>query len=125
MRWRVTATMLCATIVAGCQTWGLTWSEVTGVRYNRTIAERFPARIVAIGNNAITPYPIKVVPGQYDVHVESPPHGNFAGTTRTLPLNIEPCKRYYINAQFQDPVRPEWTPVIDEVESIAGCRVGA
>jgi hypothetical protein len=40
-----------------------------------------------------------------------------------MKLNIEPCKRYYINAQFQDPVRPEWTPVVDEVEPIVGCRV--
>ena len=28
-------------------------------------------------------------------------------------------------AQFRDPVQPEWTPVVDEAEPIAGCRVGA
>ena len=36
-------------------------------------------------------------------------------------LTLEPCKIYYINAQFADWVRPEWEPVVDYVESIAGC----
>ena len=38
-------------------------------------------------------------------------------------LDVEPCKRYYINAQFENPITPTWTPVIDYVESIAGCQV--
>ena len=107
----------------GCQTWGPTWSEVTGVRYNRAIADRWPARIVAVGSDSVFSVPYKVVPGTYMLAVESPRHSGFAGTIQEMRLNIEPCKRYYINAQFQDPVRPEWTPVVDEVEPIVGCRV--
>ena len=110
-------------IASGCQTWGPTWSEVTGVRYNRAIADRWPARIVAAGSDSVFSVPYKVVPGTYTLAVESPRHSGFAGTIQEMKLNIEPCKRYYINAQFQDPVRPEWTPVVDEVESIVGCRV--
>jgi len=110
-------------IASGCQTWGPTWSEVTGVRYNRAIADRWPARIVAVGSDSVFSVPYKVVPGTYTLAVESPRHSGFAGTIQEMKLNIEPCKRYYINAQFQDPVRPEWTPVVDEVESIVGCRV--
>ena len=125
MRGRVMAAVLCAATVAGCQTWGPTWSEVTGDRYNRTVMNRFPARIVSVGNNTILGNPIKVVPGQYTVQVESPSHGGFQPTTKDMALNIEPCKRYYINAQFQDPLQPDWTPVVDYVESIAGCRAGA
>ena len=121
MKVRVLA--IAAIALAGCQTWGPTWSEVTGVRYNRTIADRWPARIVAVGNNSVFTVPYKVTPGTYTVAVESPRHSGFAGTMQDMQLNIEPCKRYYINAQFQDPVRPEWTPVVDEVESIVGCRV--
>jgi len=67
--------------------------------------------------------PYKVAPGTYTIAVESPRHSGFAGSIQEMKLNIEPCKRYYINAQFQDPVRPEWTPVVDEAEPIAGCRV--
>jgi hypothetical protein len=110
--------------LASCQTWGPTWSEVTGVRYNRAIADRWPARIVAVGDTSVFTLPYKVAPGTYPVEVESPRHGGFAGTLQTMTLNVEPCKRYYINAQFRDPVEPEWTPVVDYVEAIAGCRVG-
>ena len=110
-------------IASGCQTWGPTWSEVTGVRYNRAIADRWPARIVAAGSDSVFSVPYKVVPGTYTLAVESPRHSGFAGTIQEMKLNIEPCKRYYINAQFQDPVRPEWSPVVDEAEPIAGCRV--
>jgi hypothetical protein len=108
---------------ASCQTWGPTWSEVTGVRYNRAIADRWPARIVAVGNTSVFSVPYKVAPGTYTVEVESPRHGGFAGTLQTMSLDIKPCLRYYINAQFRDPVQPEWTPVVDEAEPIAGCRV--
>jgi hypothetical protein len=108
---------------ASCQTWGPTWSEVTGVRYNRAIADRWPARIVAVGNTSVFSVPYKVAPGTYTVEVESPRHSGFAGTLQTMTLDIKPCLRYYINAQFRDPVQPEWTPVVDEAEPIAGCRV--
>jgi hypothetical protein len=123
MRLRTIAGAALALIVAGCQTWGPTWSEVTGVRYHRAIADRWPARIVAVGNDAVFQTPYKVAPGTYRLAVESPRHDGFPGTILEMTLNIEPCKRYYVNAQFAGPVGPDWRPVVDEVESIAGCRV--
>jgi hypothetical protein len=123
---RAVRTLLAAAMVlatASCQTWGPTWSEVTGVRYNRAIADRWPARIVAVGNTSVFSMPYKVAPGTYTIEVESPRHSGFAGTLQTMTLDIKPCLRYYINAQFRDPVQPEWTPVVDEAEPIAGCRV--
>ena len=107
----------------GCQTWGPTWSEVTGVRYNRAIADRWPARIVAVGDTSVFTVPYKVAPGTYTIVVESPRHSGFAGTIQETKLAVAPCMRYYINAQFRDPAQPDWTPVIDEAEPIAGCRV--
>jgi hypothetical protein len=123
MRLRTIAAAALALIVAGCQTWGPTWSEVTGVRYHRAIADRWPARIVAVGNDAVFQTPYKVAPGTYRLAVESPRHDGFPGTILEMTLNIEPCKRYYVNAQFAGPVGPDWRPMVDEVESIAGCRV--
>jgi len=123
MRMHVLATAIIALAATGCQTWGPTWSEVTGVRYNRAIADRWPAHIVAVGSDSVFSVPYKVAPGAYTIAVESPRHSGFAGTIQEMKLTIEPCKRYYINAQFQDPVRPEWAPVVDEAEPIAGCRV--
>ena len=42
-----------------------------------------------------------------------------------MTLDLEPCKRYYLNAQFANPVAPTWTPVVDYVEPIAGCKLAA
>ncbi len=44
---------LLAGALTSCQSWGPTWSEVTGVRYNRTIIDRWPARIVAVGDSSV------------------------------------------------------------------------
>ena len=36
-------------------------------------------------------------------------------------LDIEPCKRYYVNAQFENALSPRFEPVVDAVQGIAGC----
>ena len=120
---RMTGVVVLALATTSCQTWGPTWSEVTGVRYNRVIADRWPSSIVAVGTYSVFNVPFRVAPGTYTVVVESPRHSGFAGTQQGMSLDIKPCLRYYINAQFRDPVQPEWTPVVDEAEPIAGCRV--
>ena len=124
MRIRTVAVATLLFSFAGCQTWGPTWSEITGARYNVTIADRWPARIVAVGSDAVLTTPYKVAPGTYRIGVESPRHDGFPGSTQEMTLNVEPCKRYYIHAQFAAPTGPDWKPVVDYAESIAGCRVG-
>lgn len=120
-------TIAAATLVfsfAGCQAWPLPWSEITGERYNHTIADRWPARIVVVGGNGVFEIPYRALPGTYRIGVESPRHDGFPGSTQEMTLDVEPCQRYYINAQFSGPVGPAWRPVVDYAESIAGCRGG-
>lgn len=121
MRW---IPMVATLLVAGCQTWGPTWSELTGDRYTTVDPDRRAAILERVGNESIgTILPYKVAPGTYDVKVQSPPWRRFTGSEKTFSLKIEPCRRYYINAQFDNRVAPDWTPVIDYVETIAGCRM--
>ena len=116
---------IAAIAVAGCQTWGPTWSELTGERYTAVEPDRRPAILIRAGDESIpATMPFRIAPGRYEIQVQSPIHNRFPGTIKTMTLNVEPCRRYYINAQFADPVRPAWTPVVDYVETIAGCRVG-
>ena len=110
-------------LLAGCQTWGPTWSELSGDRYTRIDPDRRPAILVRVGDESIgmiTPY--RVAPGTYRVVVQAPPRDRFTGSEKALMLDIAPCRRYYINAQFENRVGPEWAPVIDHVETIVGCR---
>ena len=122
----VIAVSASAVIVGGCQTWGPTWSELTGVRYTAVALDRRPALLVQVGDRSVgREDPYKVAPGKYEVVVQAPPHGPYRGFTKTMTLLVEPCRRYYINAQFEGRTGPAWQPVIDYVEPIAGCRVPA
>lgn len=112
-------------IVSGCQTWGPTWSEVSGAHYyNVTILNRRPAVIESIdGNSAYATYPIKIAPGQHALVIGGIAPGWKGPNLANFSLDAEPCKRYYINAQFKNPVEPDFVPVLDYVEDIAGCKV--
>src|SRR5262245_26181006 len=111
-------------IVSGCQTWGPTWSEVSGARYNMTILNRRPAVIESIdGNSAYPTYPIKIAPGEHAMVIGSPQPGWPGPNLANFKVDIEPCKRYYINAQFNNAVEPTFVPVVDYVEDIPGCKV--
>ena len=113
-------------LLAGCQTWGPTWSELSGDRYTRIDPDRRPAILVRVGDESIgTVTPYKVAPGSYRIVVQSPPWRGFSGSEQSFMLDVAPCKRYYINAQFDNRVAPDWAPVIDQVEPIAGCRTAS
>ena len=118
--------LLAPTLLTSCQTWGPTWSEITGARYNVTIVNRRPAIIDRVDDQGAFPNPnlIKVTPGEHRLVVQGPAPGWPGGPPlQVMMLNVEPCKRYYINAQFQSTIQQEWTPVVDYVEPIGDCLV--
>jgi hypothetical protein len=121
---RKTICLALAALCSGCQTWGPTWSEISGSRYNVTILNRRPALIEQIdGYSAYASYPIKVEPGRHELVVTGPAPGWRGPNLASLTLDALPCKRYFVNAQFKNPVEPDFVPVIDYVEDIAGCKV--
>jgi hypothetical protein len=118
--------MLLPAFLTGCQTWGPTWSEITGQRYNVTIVNRRPAIIDRVDDRGAFPDPnlIRVEPGPHRLVVQGPAPGWPGGPPlHVMNLNVEPCKRYYINAQFDTTITTQWTPVVDYVETIPGCVV--
>ena len=126
--WMLMPALAAPLLLDGCQTWGPTWSEVTGQRYNVTIVNRRPAIIDRVDNEGAFPDPrlIKVSPGEHRLVVQGPAPGWPGGPPlHVMMLNAEPCKRYYINAQFESTIQTQWQPVIDYVEPIAGCQVPA
>ncbi|MEP7183509.1 MAG: hypothetical protein ABI886_15120 [Betaproteobacteria bacterium] len=114
-----------ALALSGCQTWGPTWSELSGARWNRAVMDRRPAIIERVDDQgAFAQYPIKIEPGQHRLVLQGPdPRRPGGGTLQVFMLDAEPCQRYYINAQYKNNIEPEWTPVIDYVEAISGCTV--
>ncbi len=100
------------------------YSEVVGERYHRAVPDRRAVNIVSVGESTgwAGNQAVRVSPGTYKVTVESRAHAGFrGGDLRSFELRIEPCRRYYVNAQFANPVTPSYDPVVDEVEPIGGC----
>jgi len=115
-----------ALLATGCATYGPTWSEISGDRYTRTTINRAPALIEKVdGNSAYASYPIKLEPGQHEIVMQGITARWPGGADlHTMTMTLEPCKRYYLNAQFDAPRQPRWEPVVDYVENIAGCPWG-
>ncbi|MCC7327729.1 MAG: hypothetical protein IT521_13110 [Burkholderiales bacterium] len=127
-RWMILAlpALLALVMLPGCQSWGPTWSELTGARYNVTIPNRRPAIIDRVDDRGAFPSPnlIRVEPGERRLVVQGPAPGWAGGPPlQVMMLDVAPCKRYYINAQFDNTITQQWHPVVDFVESIAGCLV--
>ena len=114
-------------LVAGANAamWGPTWSEISGSQYHKAVLDRRPAIIKSVDGRSYTDRIVKVEPGTRTVVLQSIKRKGFQGSDATLELDIAPCKRYYLNAQFASSVGPEWKPVIDYVDDIAGCKVDA
>jgi len=116
-------------LLPGCQTWGPTWSELTGQQFPTGVItlNRRPAVIERIDDQGSFPsYPVKMEPGTHRLVLSAPVQGWAGGSDlKVFMLDAAPCKRYYVNAQFADPLGRDWTPVIDYVEVIAGCTTVA
>ena len=121
--------------LAGCQTWGPTWSEVTGQVWTIPPAEfnTAPTGVNLIdGSGAFQRTPgyggIKVEPGTHTLVLQAAPiSAGWTGGTdlETFKVDFAPCKRYYINAKYDTRLSVSWKPFIDYVEPIAGCTVTA
>jgi hypothetical protein len=117
--------LISALVLGGCQAWWPPWSEVTGNRYTATELNRRMAIIDQVDNQSSSvSNPIKIEPGEHRLVLLGPAPGwRGDGPVKVLTLDAQPCKRYYINAQFKDAITSEWTPVIDYVETISDCRI--
>ncbi|HEY7943936.1 MAG TPA: hypothetical protein VIH15_05490 [Casimicrobiaceae bacterium] len=128
MRYVLLALAICGVIASDAsaalvEKWGPTWSEVTGSRYHRAILNRRPAIVKSVDGRDYLDRIVKIEPGKREITVQSPSRKGFRGSDAQMQLDIAPCKRYYLNAQFASGAGVEWKPVVDYVEPIAGCKV--
>jgi hypothetical protein len=121
-----TLAIFLALSATGCATYGPTWSEISGNRYTykAPTINRAPALIEKVdGYSAYASYPIKLEPGQHEIVMQGITSGWPGGTElHTMTMTLEPCKRYYLNAQFD--VTEHAGDRLDYVEPIAGCPWG-
>ena len=117
---------LVSSVDAGAiQKWGPTWSEVTGAQWSKAKLNLTGAIIKSIDGRSETDRVVKAEPGKHTIVVQSPTRKGFSGTDATLEMELAPCKRYYLNAQFKSGTGRDWEPVLAMVETVAGCKVPA
>jgi hypothetical protein len=114
-----------ALALSSCQTWGPTWSEVSGQQWYYATMFKRPLIISRIdGVSTTPPDPYKVTPGKHEVQVQGVTPERAGGSQfNYITIDFEPCKRYYVNGQFPNTISNDFTVVIDYVETIAGCQV--
>jgi len=114
-------------LLGSCQTWGPTWSEVTGIHYTAPALGVGPVLINLIDGSSPnnTPgQPIKVTPGRHTLvlQVVAPPTVLGLVHLEQIVLDVAPCKRYYINGRFAEPTSTVWKPFVDYEENISDCQ---
>ena len=114
--------MLIASNAIAAEKWGPTWSEVTGNLWSKTQMNRTAAVIRRIDGRDKTDRIVKIEPGKRSIVVGPPMRKGFTGDDATLDVDVAPCQRYYINAQFASGMGTEWKPVLAKVEKIPGCK---
>jgi hypothetical protein len=118
-------------VLAGCQSWGPTWTEISGNRYNTTDYNRYPTGINLVDSNNPGPRVgygnynyYKLEPGRHNIElsaINTTPNWVPGLNREMFVIDLEPCKRYYLNAQFENRLLADWKPVVDYVETIPGC----
>ena len=123
----------CAAVLlfSGCQTWGPSWSELIGVRYNDITSMTDGPVVVNLVDGAspgtAPREAIKLTPGQHKLVLQAIAPGAIAGAGQlnmeATEVDFKPCVRYYINARFAASTSTSWQPFIDYEEKIPGCQV--
>lgn len=113
-------TLAAAALLAGCAT--EPFSYLDGRRYFRAQMNTYNAAVVTVDGKDYLQNPVRIEPGRRTIVLQAPPVAGFRfGTTRTMEIDIEPCKRYYFAAVRKTALDQDWEPRIDYVEPIAGC----
>jgi hypothetical protein len=121
------ALLFAATVIVGLGTaraaMGEPWSEVTGQRAAKSVLNRAGTTIKAVDGRPLLQGLARVTPGPHAVTVHWLPKKGLSTSDRVLRLDMKPCRRYFVHAQFASPGSTLWQPVVDKVEAIPGCEV--
>ena len=101
------------------------WSEVTGQRAAKSVLNRAGTTIKSVDGLPLSDKTARVRPGVHTLTVQWQPNKGLRTSDRVLRLDMKPCRRYYVHAQFASPGSTLWQPVVERAEEIAGCRVPA
>ncbi len=110
-----------AAALAGCAT--PTFSYIDRNRWFRAGMNTYAVIVLDVDVVSYSRNPVMFDPGERMIRVQGPPSPGFSyGETRTIALDVKPCTRYYLKAVKQNPLRQDFTPMVDCEEPIPGCE---
>ncbi len=132
------AALASACALAACASTDYHYSQLSGARYHRVPIDTYPVSIVRIDGKDTLIGPLSRVrtegmeayqrpfalvdPGLRQVTVQGPPGATGGiGETRTVPLEIAPCTRYYLVAVKTNVLASGFTVRVDYQEPVSGC----
>ena len=135
---RAAATLATACTLAACASTDYHFSQLSGTRYYRVPIDTYPVSIVRVDGKDTLLGPLTnaraegkdayqrpfslVDPGLHQITVQGPPGGaGGVGETRTVPIEIAPCTRYYLVAVKTNKLASDFTVRVDYQEPVSGC----
>ncbi len=134
---RPAAILAASAMVVACASTDYHYSQLSGSRYYHVPIDTYPVSIVRVDGKDVMvgplrrvadlsdPYqrPVSLVDaGMRQVTVQGPPGGTGGiGETRTVPLEIAPCTRYYLVAVKTNRLATDFTVRVDHQEPVSGC----
>ena len=110
-----------ALFVAGCAT--PTFSYIDGNRWYKAELNSYSVVVLDVDGVSYTRNPIMVDPGVHNIRVQGPPAPGFTyGEPKMLTVDVKPCMRYYLKAVKKTSVEQDYTPSVDYVDPISGCK---
>ncbi len=118
---RLATVGLAAAVLAGCGTAPLSYLYDRQVYY-RAELHRYPLLVEQVDGASTTFRPLPITAGDHLVTFSAAPVGGFSQpVTKTYPMAIAPCTRYYVAAQRDSALDQDWHLVVEQTFSVAGC----
>ncbi len=110
-----------AALLAGCGTAPLSYLYDRQVYY-RAELHRYPLVVEAVDGASTTFRPLPITAGEHLVTFSAAPvAGFFQPVTKTYPMDIAPCTRYYVAAQRNAALEQDWHLVVEQTFPVGGC----
>ena len=136
---RLALALMAAGAAAACASTDYHFSQLSGSRYYQVPIDTYPVSIVRVDGQDVMAGSLKRVvvnrsdgyphgpyslvdAGPRQVTVQGPPGGTGGvGETRTFPLDVAPCTRYYLVAVKSNSLANDFTVRVDHQEPVSGC----
>ena len=66
--------------------------------------------------------PDPVAPGKHSVEISFASARVVGDTSKTIEIDVQPCKRYRVAARYGNATSAKWEPIVQATEDIGECR---